>query len=254
MFIPPVPLEGTEGIRIYPEQPKVFDQKTSNGEFVYGQRTQSARYFLRKEGDYTLPAIHLQWWNLNTNKLVTATLPPVHLIVAPNPGYVDELPPALEPAAVVPLQPVNSWRRYRHWIRIFAPSLALTLLLLWLVWKYVPMLHLLLKEGIERQQSSEQNYLRHLIRACERSDAQQAYLALISWRARAEGGGSIRDYLHRSNDDALTAAVDELGAALYSSEHRENWSGEELSQLLQRHRRLRKQLKPTGDSLPQLNP
>jgi hypothetical protein len=254
MFIPPVALEGTDGTRIYPEQAKVLDQKTKNGEFIYGQRTQSARYFLRKEGDYTLPAIHLQWWNLNTSKLVTSTLPPVHLIVAPNPGYVDELPPAQEPVAVVPSQPLNFWRRYSRWIRVFAPIFVLILLLLWPVRKYVPTLYLLLNEGIERRESSERSYFRHLIRACKRNDAQQAYIALINWRARFEGGISVRDYLHRLNDDALTAAVDELGGALYSNQHKRNWSGKKLSLLLELHRHRRKRFQHTEDGLPQLNP
>ncbi len=254
MLIPPVPLDGVNGIRIYPEQPKVLDQKTANGEFVYGQRTQSARYFLRKEGDYTLPAIHLQWWNLNTNKLVTSTLPAVHLIVAPNPGYVEELPPAQEPVVVVPPQPVSFWKRYRLWIGIFAPLFALTLLLLWLARRYAPTLYLRLKEGMERRRSSEQTCFRNLIRACKQNDAQQAYVALIGWHARFRGGVSVQEFLRQSNDDALTAAVDELGAALYSDGHKQNWNGEELSHLLQRRRHRRKRFQHTKNGLPQLNP
>jgi hypothetical protein len=254
MLIPPVPLEGDDGIRVYPEQPTVVDQKTSSGEFVYGQRTQSARYFLRKEGDYTLPAIHLQWWNLNTNKLVTSTLPPVHLIVAANPGYLDELPPMPEPVAVVQPQPVSFLRRYRFWLRIVVPVFVLTVLLAWLIRRYVPMMYSLLVGARERERKTEQSYFQQLIRACKRNDAQQAYIALINWRRRSDEDMSIRAYLYRSNDNALTVAVNELAAVLYSSQHRQNWRGEGLSRLLQHHRHLRKQPQRTRASLPELNP
>lgn len=77
MLIPPLPLEAPAGLRIYPEEPVVQDQKTDRGDFVYGRRTESAKYFIQKEGDYTLPAIQLKWWNLSTNRLVTTVLPEI---------------------------------------------------------------------------------------------------------------------------------------------------------------------------------
>jgi hypothetical protein len=66
MLIPPLPFEAPDGIRIYPEEPAVQDQKTDRGDFVFGRRIQSAKYLIQKEGDYALPAIELKWWNLTT--------------------------------------------------------------------------------------------------------------------------------------------------------------------------------------------
>src|SRR5579862_1977331 len=60
MLIPPLPLDAPSGIRVYPEEPAVHDQKTARGDFIYGRRTQSAKYFLSKAGDYTLPPIELK--------------------------------------------------------------------------------------------------------------------------------------------------------------------------------------------------
>lgn len=49
MLIPPLPLDAPSGIRVYPEEPVVHDQKTDRGDFVYGRRTQTAKYVIQKE-------------------------------------------------------------------------------------------------------------------------------------------------------------------------------------------------------------
>jgi hypothetical protein len=46
MLIPHLPLDAPSGIRVYPGEPAVQDEKTERGDFVYGRRTQSAKYFL----------------------------------------------------------------------------------------------------------------------------------------------------------------------------------------------------------------
>jgi hypothetical protein len=100
------------------------------GEFVYGRRTQSAKYFIQKEGDYTLPAIELKWWSLSTNRLVTAALPAVHFTAAANANYIAELPP--EPAAAPQPKQINRWTRYKFWIRVVVPYCIAALVLLWI--------------------------------------------------------------------------------------------------------------------------
>jgi hypothetical protein len=93
MLISPLPAEAPDGLRVYPAQPIVQDLKTNRGDFVAGRRIESTKYLIQKEGDYTLPAIELKWWNLSTMRLQTAVLPPVHFVASPNPGVARELPP-----------------------------------------------------------------------------------------------------------------------------------------------------------------
>jgi hypothetical protein len=116
MLILPIPTEAPNGLRVYPQEPVVQDKKTDRGEFVYGQRVQSAKYFIQSEGDYTLPPIELKWWNLSTNRLVTATLPAVRFTAAANPNYVSELPPEPEAIAVTKPTQASMWTRYKFWI------------------------------------------------------------------------------------------------------------------------------------------
>jgi hypothetical protein len=117
MLIPPLPFAAPDGIRVYPEEPSVQDQKTERGVFVSGRRMQSAKYFIQKAGDYTLPAIELKWWNLSTKRMETAILPAVHFTAAANTTYVGELPPEPEAATVVQQKHVSLWTRYKGWGR-----------------------------------------------------------------------------------------------------------------------------------------
>ncbi|MBV9572847.1 MAG: BatD family protein, partial [Acidobacteriales bacterium] len=100
MLIPPTKFEAPDGIIVYPRQPAVDDIKTDRGEFVQGRRVDLATYLIRKEGDYTLPEIRIEWWNLTARKMQTAALPAIHFTAAPNPGYHPELAPEPEPAPV----------------------------------------------------------------------------------------------------------------------------------------------------------
>ncbi|WP_433972038.1 BatD family protein [Tunturiibacter lichenicola] len=254
MMIPPLVFEATDGIRVYPEQPTVVDQKTPTGEFVYGRRTESARYFLRRAGEYTLPPIQLQWWNLNAHKLVTTTLPSVHLSVADNPGYVEELPPEQEPVAVAQPPAVSFWHRYRFWILVGVPSFVFALFVFWLISQYIPMLRRRLLERIEIRKKSERTFFRQLILACKRNDTQGAYRSLIGWIARCKGGMTLQEYLRRAKDDELIVAVEELGASIYSRESKQSWDGSRLSRLLRNHRHEREKELGSRGILPQLNP
>jgi hypothetical protein len=254
MMIPPLSFEASDGVRVYTEQPIVIDQKTPTGEFVYGRRTESARYFLRSAGEYTLPPIQLQWWNLNAHRLVTTTLPSVHLTVAANPGYVEELPPEQEPVATAKPPAVSFWHRYRFWIIAGVPSFAVAFLFFLLMWRYIPKLRQQLIDHIERRRNSEQTFFRQLIRACKRNDAQGSYRSLIGWLARCKDGMTLQHYLRRTKDDELIAAVEELGASLYSSGYRQSWDGSRLSRLLRRHRHGQEKELGSRGILPELNP
>ena len=76
MLIPPTKFKAPDGIVVYPRQPAVDDMKTDRGEFVEGKRVDSATYVMRKEGNYTLPPIRVEWWNLDKSKYKRLLFPP----------------------------------------------------------------------------------------------------------------------------------------------------------------------------------
>lgn len=255
MLIPPLPFNAPEGIRVYQEGPSVQDQKTDRGEFVQGRRIESVKYFIQKEGDYTLPAIELKWWNLSTNRLVTATLPAVRFTAAVNANYVAELPPEPEPAPVTQPRHVSLWARYKFWIRVIAPCCIAILFLFWAGWRYLPRLYRKLRAWREKREHSEPAYFRDLQRACRLNRASQTYQCLLKWIALAYPGLTVHGFLSRTNDPALLSEANILGAALFRNNNQaEHWNGKKMADLLTRYRKVEIRHARRHRELLELNP
>jgi hypothetical protein len=253
MLIPPLTMEAPAGIRIYTEEPKVQDQKTDRGEFVFGRRTQTVKYFIQKAGNYALPAIELKWWNLSSNRLATATLPAVHFIAVPNPDYVAELPPEPEPVTAAQATPINLRSRYR-WIRIFVPTVLAMLFLVWLVHKYAPRMYRSLMTGRERYRHSEAADFQKLIGACKHDDAPSAYQRLLQWLRHFRPEKPIDQFLQQTNDDELTHQVNSLTSELFARSHDGKWQGLAMAKCLKEHRRALSRRPRKHQKLPLLNP
>ena len=72
----PVPqFEEVEGLQRYVKTPKVEPLGDGRGNVTGGRRVDEASYVIEQAGDYRLPAIELQWWDLTANQMRTATLP-----------------------------------------------------------------------------------------------------------------------------------------------------------------------------------
>ena len=237
MLIPPIPMAAPNGLRVYPEEPAVQDKKTDRGEFVYGRRVQSGKYFIQSEGDYTLPSIELKWWNLSTNRLVTATLPAVRFTAAANPNYVTELPPEPEAIAVSKPTQTSVWTRYKFWIRVVAPCVALVLPLSWIIWCYFPRIYRKWLMERERRRHSETAYFHKVQIACRSNRAADAYTCLLKWLMVAHPGKNIDDSLNLKEDVSLSYEIESLGSALFARNETHNqWNGQKLAGLLAQYR------------------
>ncbi len=238
MLIPPLPLEAPDGIRVYPEEPTVQDQKTDRGEFVFGRRVQSAKYFIQKEGDYTLPAVELKWWSLSANRLVTATLPAVHLTAAANPNFAVELQPEPEPTAVAQPRRVSLWSRYKFWILVIAPICAACLVLFPIGWRYIPRSYRQLRARQRRREHSEPAYFRNLELACKRNHATRAYESLLRWLRVAHADLTVDDFLARVADPTLSSETNALGAVIFAKHAQESqWNGKRMADCLKEVRK-----------------
>jgi len=255
MLIPPLPTAAPDGIRVYQTEPTVSDQKTDRGDFVSGQRLQTAKYFIQKEGDYTLPSIELKWWNLSTKRIVTTTLPAVHFKVAANPDLVTELPPEPEATVITQPQPVNPWTKYKHWIEIASACAIITFLLVWLCRRYLPRIRHYIRVENKRRKHTEAAYFRNLIHSCQQNNPTDAYSWLLKWLTRAHRNLSLDDFLKGSHNPDLVAEIDRLGRSLFAAwEQQKSWKGVNLATQLQR---LHKAENVTGRKhthLPLINP
>jgi hypothetical protein len=254
MLIPPLPLDAPPGIRVYPEEPAVKDQKTDRGDFVYGRRTQTAKYFIQKEGDYTLPPIELKWWNLASGRLQTATLPAEHFTAASNPNSIVELPP--EPlATTAPIRKASLWKHYRRAIMLTTFFFLTVLIVAWIGWYFLSSIYRRLQVLRERRSHSEAAYFRQFRQACIHDDAIQSYVCLLKWLEVRHPRTSLQHLLESANDPALSSTVNDLTGALFAKNiaHRQ-WSGKELARILSNYRKTYNATSSEHRSSVDLNP
>ncbi len=72
------------GLKAYPDQPALKD--TSQGMDVIGSRDQSDALIADQPGRFTIPELHLSWWDTRANQAREVTLPAQTLAVQPAPG------------------------------------------------------------------------------------------------------------------------------------------------------------------------
>jgi hypothetical protein len=254
MLIPPISFDAPDGVRVYAEQPVVQDEKSDRGEFIGGRRVETAKYLIEKPGNYTLPAVELQWWDLAAGRVRTETLPAMRFTAVADPAYTPELPPTVEPDAVAQKPAAASWRHYWLLLRANWIWFAGGVLLLWLVVRTIPRFVRWIGHERETLRASEGAYFRKLTTQCNRSDAANAYVWLLRWLERSQPGNNLEDSLRETSDPELRNLVDELGAALYSSATSSTWNGAALALALKRHRKVLRARANGAYALPPLNP
>ena len=75
MRIPAPQFDEVEGLQRYVKTPRVEPLGDGRGNVSGGRRVDEVSYVVDKAGDYRLPAIELQWWDLTANQMRTAKFP-----------------------------------------------------------------------------------------------------------------------------------------------------------------------------------
>lgn len=212
--LPPLPATQVDGLRRYPDQPQMNDQKSENG--IIGTREEREALVPSRAGSFDLPPLEVLWWNTQTDTLERTTLSARTLQVAENPQLQnDELPnlPIVTPQ-VIEGPALWPWQ-------LACALLSLSTLLGFGLWW-----HARRQPAIQRAAQvgpSPRTLLDDLKRACQAGDAQATRHALDAWaRQQPE---TLADMAARYVP--LSEALDGLNGALYS-ETGQQWQGEEL--------------------------
>jgi hypothetical protein len=257
MLIPPIALEQPDGIRIYNGEPTVHDQKTARGDFVYGQRIQTAKYFIEKPGDYTLPPIALQWWNLSKHQLTTSTLKEVRFSAVKNPDLTVELPPAGTTVSPSPTPKASFWNRYRTGLNAGAIGIALAFALFLAGWflKYV---YLRVSAYLALYKASETACFRKLISYAKTRNPKLTYIQLLRWKNHISPERSLGEFIRSQGQKDLADQVEILAMQVYSPEAPGvgDWnSGQFIEQLKEFREQMHKRRSQTSRMrLSSLNP
>lgn len=212
--LPPLPATQVDGLRRYPDQPQMSDQKSENG--IVGTREEREALVPSRAGNFELPPLEIVWWNTQTDTLERTTLSARTLQVAENPQLQNDEQPNTPMVTTQVIEGPELW----PW-QLACAVLSLTTLLGFGLWW-----HARRQPAIQRAAQSgpsPRTLLDDIKRACQAGDAQATRHALDAWaRQQPE---TLADMAARYVP--LSDALDGLNGALYS-EVGQQWQGEEL--------------------------
>jgi hypothetical protein len=156
MAMPALTFAAPQGVRVYVDPPQSEDRQDRGA--VTGRRIDKATYVFEAGGRFTLAGLAQPWWNLETRRLETPTLPAV----------------AVEVAA--PPVPPDPW--------LFLPPMLALLALLAAERAIEPRLRRWRDARQARWSASEPKAYRDLARACRAGELRDIHRAFTVWRQR----------------------------------------------------------------------
>ena len=233
MFIPQlVAIENVPGVSVYPESPRVEEGDVA-------RRTEKLTYVFANGGEYTAPAISIDWWNTSTGAVETATIDALTVSVTGE---------ALEAVEEEPEATQIPWREILRLMVILG-------LVYWVARRYGPGIRRWLAHREAQRLASESHSFDKLSRALSSGDARAVPPALATWLNRLAPGMDARGFARAWGGDLLINELEALSGSLYDgSESRPDFG--RLKQGLETARkRYLDQSRAGGEAvLPPLNP
>lgn len=258
--LPALDIKPPLGIKGYANQPEF--RNDLGGSSVIGMREEKWVLMGTADGNYVLPEIKIDWWDLKAKKMQTARIDPTPLKVTgvgqvnPNndPNALTVTPPAeptnslLDPAeqAVSASQVQTESRVFsqQQWLLIVVAALSLFILAGLLFWlkqrKGKP-------SAVSPAVSTNINPLKTLQIACQRNDAHAAFQGLQAWiREELKLSPATITSLRTQADLPLKQALDDLSTVLYASTTHV-WEGDDLWKTVQDYQKTQT---PANTELP----
>jgi hypothetical protein len=242
--LPELTFKGPDSFKLYPDQPQHKDSLSSSG--ITGILEQKIAIVPTQAGDFTLPAIDLNWWDLNTGQWKLAHLDELKLRVAaapagtlsspatplpvPEPQRQDSASDSLSaPPAASALLADN-----KH-PAAFWPWLSLALALGW----GLTLFFLCRRRGTQKTvesptvQSSEKMARKAVVQAARRQDPQSTRQALLDWsRALSpQDPAAAYERLQHAAEPELAEQIAALDSCLYGRSTLV-WNGDQLAKLV----------------------
>lgn len=230
MFLPKLlPELSFSGVAIYPDEPAVSE--TSDRGVMAGTRTESVTLLTQAGGQFAVPAISLDWYNLTTSQVETASVDGF--------GVEIDAPPA------APLEKVD-WRML---LGIAVLVLVGILLVFWSVRRWGGAVRQRWLAARQRRLASEAHAYRQLKNTIARRDFARLYPALDAWRAKVANGDPRQD-------PDIEAALLRLGEGRYGGKNvaATNASWKALGSAVAHARSMNRGNETTTHALPPLNP
>ncbi len=273
--LPQVPMQLPERLKVYPDQPNLEDVKSGQG--VVGIRTQKLAIIPTAPGTYLLPQIKLNWWNVRTDRMETATLSarrftvvgvaapaPAPAPVSPTPSpqsnvplaqlqpQQQKLPSTIAPATVAAEGPAGQWKL----IALFAMTGWFITVLVFYVMKWKQRRQAVADNTAAATRKDLQTALAKIHSACKNNDAKACEQAMSQYAACRwpTTGGGLRAW-RTGASAALNEQLNQLERYLYGP-HQGTWNGADMRKAISSFMASAKRAKATQSAqvLPGLYP
>ena len=174
--LPELELLPIDGIKQYPDQAELKNSRSTSG--ISGRRVQKAALIPGAAGRYLVPEIKLPWWNLQTGKMETATIPSRELIVDAAAEVSKVEPPVAQAQAPVLTPAPEPANRFWLWLSI---ALASGWILSALYWWYKFRKSRTPTDRSVSEHPDLRRIRKQLQQACNDNDAIKARQGLLAW-------------------------------------------------------------------------
>lgn len=233
--LPELSLDGTHAaLKMYPDQAVVKDKMNPDGVIAF--KEQKIALIPSQAGQYRLPAIEIPWFNTQTEKLETASIPAVtitavakNIAINPTPTSSQvEVPMFQSPQLDAPITAADN--DYWQWVALLF-GLGWLLTVLWIGWSRF-------KGGKAKSNAVDQQLpvkqaIKELQKACAANEPKKAKLALLDW-GRAQYNDSKLESIALKCSADCQAEIKQLNQSLYAK-NGTNWDGSKLAQLVIEH-------------------
>ena len=241
-----MPATTLDGIKTYPDQPQLQEQKQPDG--LLASRTEKQALIATKAGNYQLPELVIPWFNTRTGKQELARLPAVTITALAVAEAEAEVPSPPLAATESKAADNDGAEQIRFWqaLSVFLAA-GWFLTVLWLLVRNKPGL-LAADDGNKPvpRQLNQQNARQSLQQACQQHQPRSARQALLDYFA----ADNLAQIAARAPE--LAEPLAGLGQHLYAAQT-QSWQGDRLWQaFLAVESRSQSAAKPADSSLEPL--
>jgi len=229
--------DNADGIKIYPDQPLLNEQKAAGG--MIAQRQEKLAFMPNKPGTYTLPKVAIPWFNTVTEKMEWATVPEMAVTVVGEAQASAPEKPAMTGNSVLNPPKTAASLTTATGQTFFWPALSAFLATGWLLTGVFFWLKAQPKTPVDdtatAAKTRQDDAVTRLRQACQANDAVAAKNALLDWGRGQYGEGGL-GAIARHCEARLRDEIMQLEQTLYGKKAQQSWQGKALFQAFSEHK------------------